>query len=205
MRSYPFISSLFTNVLLQSRGIQGRFTMSTKNALEINSDDMDRVLPDLVIKDSGRKYPLAIMPAPRSSAEYITSGWEEYSFTIFFLKTSYYTGDNQIANVNPNTQTSTHTIPEDWHDMKRCAVSFLRVLEQVVQINELQASQFRLQRGKQFMSTISNVGVDRASGIRLDFKADVGIGCGIIEDYDTGLIDSITIPEADSHPEHSPL
>ena len=204
MRSYPFIKSLFTNVLQLSHGIEGRFTMSTKNALEINTDNMDQVLPDLAQPDTSRKYPLAIMPAPSSNGDYVYSGWEEYQFIIFFLKTTYYTGGNQIASPNANTQTSTHTIPEDWHDMKRCAINFLRFLEAVIKANTLQAGTFRLQHGKQFIKPVSSVGVDRASGVMLSFKADVAIGCNI-EDYDTEDLNSINIPVEDSHPEHSPL
>lgn len=205
MISYPFISELFTNVLLKSKAIEGRFYMCPKWGSEINSDELGQVIKDLVIPPGTvKRYPLALMMPPASNAKYVDKNgeWESYRAKMFFLTTTYYTGTNQPKSPNPNTKTSTHTIIQDWHDMKRPAQNFIRVLDMVQRSNSLIRDKFRLdQHRDRMISPVTMVGDDRASGVMLDFLFSVFIGCEI-EDYDEADISSIEIPEADSHPEH---
>jgi len=204
MRSYPFIEELFTNVLDKSQAIKGRFHICPKYGLEINSDQLGEVMQDLVKSSSKNKYPLALLMPPRSTGNYTGKNgeWENYRLVMFFLTTSFYNGANQVKFVNPNTQTSTHTIPEDWHDMKRCAVNFLKVLDQVQRQKSLITDQFRLGQDSKIFDPVSNIGADRASGVRLTFTASLFLGCEL-EDYNEADISSITVPAADSHPEHN--
>lgn len=204
MRSYPFLQELFGSVLQKSKAIGGRFHVSTKGGLEINSDQLGEVLQDLVAPAVTQKYPLAIMMPPRAMSGYTDrkGEWERYRVTIFFFTGSYYNGANQIKSVNQNTQTSTHTILQDWHDMKRAAVDFLRVLSRVERDKGLVNSQFRLGQADKIIDPISTIGVDRVSGVRLDFSVSMFLGCDL-EDYLDGDIAGITIPEEDSHPAHN--
>lgn len=207
MTGYPFIEAFFRNVLEKSKGIQGRFHLSPRNGIEINSDQLGEVLQDEVKLIAGRKYPVVLMMPPRSQGRYTDKGgeWEKYRAVLFFLTTTYYTGNNQVKAPNKATGTSTHTVPQDWHDMKRCAVNFLRVIDQVQRDKDLIKSTFRLggnaQDQERMIDPVSFVGTDRASGVRLDFSFSLFTGCDM-EDYNPADIDSITVPAADPHPEH---
>jgi len=206
MISYPFIEALFRNVLEKSKGIEGRFHTCPKMGIEINTDQLREVLDDTVKPIPGKKYPLVLMMPPRSQGKYTEKGgeWEKYQITLFFLTTTYYNGNNQVKNPNAGTGTSTHTIPQDWHDMKRCAMNFIRVLNTVQKTKGLVSNMFRIggdaDQGR-MIDPISLIGVDRASGVRLYFTCSLYNGCDM-EDYDESEINSITIPDADPHPEH---
>jgi hypothetical protein len=200
MTSYPFIEALFKNILLQSRAVEGRFFVSTRNAMEINSDTFAQVLTDELAQLTVKKYPVALMMPPRSrgAVKFLNDEYQAYSITLLFLKTTYYDAGG-VTNPNPNTGTSTHTILQDWHDMKRAAEGFLRVLDKLTRAN---ANLFRLSGEDKFFTPVSTVGVDRVSGVRVDFTLSLFSGCEL-EDYDPADISSITIPDADTHPEHN--
>jgi hypothetical protein len=206
MISYPFIEALFRNVLEKSKGIQGRFHNCPKMGIEINADQLREVLEEMVRPITGKKYPLALMMPPRSQGKYTERGgeWEKYQITMFFLTTTYYDGNNQVKSPNKATGTSTHTIPQDWHDMKRCAMNFIRVLDRLQREKDLVKDRFRLggdaDQGR-LIDPISMIGVDRTSGVRLYFTCSLYNGCEM-EDYDESAINSIIIPDADPHPEH---
>lgn len=206
MISYPFIQELFTNILSKSKAIQGRLFLCPRMGSEMNSDELGQVIQDLVIPEPLiKKYPLALMMPPFSEGDYtgVKNEWDRHRFTIFFLTTTYYSGGtNQIINPNPKTRTSTHTITQDWHDMKRAALGFIKVLYRVMKSNQLMTGKFRLeQETTKKISPISFIGVDRASGVSLDFMASIFNDCGF-EDYELADIATIEIPNDDSHPEH---
>lgn len=204
MTSYPFIKDLFTNVLQKSKAIEGRFFICPKSGNEINSDDLGQVLTDVTTQLTTKKYPLVLMMPPRSKGviHYNQAEFKRYFISLFWLKTTYYDSNNQISNLNPNTQTSMHTVPQDWHDMERCAQSFLRVIDKLQRngSNGL-LNMFRLPVLEKIFAPVSLIGVDRASGVRSDFAVDLLSGCEL-EDYLTEDISLIEIPDADSHPEH---
>lgn len=205
MISHPFISELFKNVLSKSRGIDGRFFVCPSMGTEINSDELGQVIEDS-FKGSKleRKYPLSLMMPPVSYGFYTHKNgeWEKYRAILFFLNSTYNSGTNQVANINPSTKTSMHSIPQDWHDMKRCAVNFVTVIDKVSRTKGLIKTHFRLDQEKERVITpVSMIGADKASGVRLDMWFSGLIGCNL-EDYDEDEIASIVIPEDDSHPEH---
>src|SRR4051812_5302613 len=111
MIGLPFITDLFKNVLEKSRGIQGRHVYCPKMGQEINADDLDQVIENEFSKSTDKKFPCAIMMPPVSSGDFTDpkQEWEKYNFIHFFLTTTYYSGINQVKNINPNTNTSTHT------------------------------------------------------------------------------------------------
>lgn len=184
MTGFPFIESLFTSVLKNSKTIQGRFHLC-KNGSDINSDQLGEGMLESIKTFSGRKYPLAMMLPPRSHGNYTnTNEWETFRATLYFLDTSYYSA-NQVKQTNPLTGTSTQKITEDWNKMKSCAIDFLRVLEKLQKDLDLCRQTFRLSSGVEtriHMEPVSFIGVDRASGIRCDFSFSLFIGCAI-EDY----------------------
>jgi hypothetical protein len=207
MTGYPFIEQFFRNVLSKSKGIEGRFHLCPKHGLEINNDQLGEVLKDEVAPLYGGRYPVVIMMPPRSQGCYTNpaGNWEKYRCVLFFLKTTYYNSSNQVQTPNPSTGTSMHTVPHDWHDMKRCAISFLQVIEMVQKDKQLANSLFRIGGGRQdderMIDPVSFVGADRLSGVRLDFSFSLFVGCNL-EDYNLADINSIIVPAADPHPEH---
>lgn len=203
MISYPFIQDLFKNILTYSKGIQGRFYVCPKYGHEINSDNLNEVIKDVVKATDKPKYPLALLMPPVSWGDFTqnTGEWETYKLIMFFLKTTYYDSNNQIQTINVNTQTSMHTVPQDWHDMKRCAVNFVRALNKVTRDRGLIQNKFRIVQKDRNINPVSFIGTDRVAGVRLDFNVEMFLGCEV-EDYNEGDIPNITIPVDDSHPEH---
>jgi|GEM_PF-6440570 len=205
MRSYPFLSELFKNILAKSKAIQGRFFFCPKLGNELNSDELGQVILDEIAPQRlFPKYPLVVAQPPMSFGHYSSRSveWENNLFVMFFLKTTYNSSSNQITNPNPSTRTSTHTVPEDWHDMKRCAVNFIRVLDQLSREKRLINTSFRLhQERHKTIRPVSFIGADNLSGVRLEFYGSVFLGCDM-EDYVAADIATIEIPVEDSHPEH---
>jgi hypothetical protein len=203
MIGLPFITELFTNILKKSKGIEGRLFYCPGMGKEINTDDFDKVIEDQFAKDNLKKYPCVIMPPPVAQGNFTDpkGEWVKHQFIHFFLTTTFYSGTNQIKNPNPNTQTSTHTILHDQHDMDRCARSFIWALNKTIRDRGLIKCKFRLDSSSLIIRYVANIGVNRLSGVRLDFNGSVFNGC-TIEDYETEDIGAIVIPEMDSHPEH---
>ncbi len=181
MSTYRYIKSLFTKILKASSDIEGRLYLCPKYGVEINFEQLGEVIEDAVKTVPGQKYPLALMMPPRSIASFTEKNgeWEEYRIVMFFLTTTFYNGVGQVKALNSNTQTSTRPITEDWVQMRRAAVEFLNVLKKVEKRDSLQNFAFRLDPGRKVIDPISNVGVDRASGVRLEFAASLFTGCDL--------------------------
>src|SRR5437870_3782258 len=131
MIGYPFISELFKNVLSKSRAIDGRFFVCPHMGREINSDEVGQLITDVVNPlRLEKKYPLSLLLQTTVQGDFTKPGWEEWTGIMAFLTTSYYS-DKGTVNPNISTRTSTHTIAQDWHDMKRAADNFVYVLNAV--------------------------------------------------------------------------
>lgn len=205
MRSYPFIEGLFKSVLAQSKAIQGRLFLCPNMGLELNADNLGVLMQDLQIPENKEIPALALLMPPVSMGDYIdsrTGEWDEHRFIMFFLKPTYYDGKNQVSFPNESTGTSTHSIPMDWHDMKRCAINFIRVLSRVQKSLGLINASFRLSsERKRTITPVSSISTRRYSGVRLDFAATIYNDCNL-EDYTAEGIEEITVNIEDSHPEH---
>jgi hypothetical protein len=205
MIGYPFIEAFFKNVLKKSKAINGRFFICPRGGQEINTGDLDQVIQDLVFPATiDKKFPLVLMMPPVSEGSFTfkKQEWKRLRCVLLFLNTTYYTGTNQVKNPNKNTGTSQHTIVQDWHDMERCATSFLRVVSKLERSLNLINTYLRLEQdADKRITPVSNIGVDRASGVMCEFYVHLFEGCDI-EDYDPDDIDEIEVPAEDSHPEH---
>lgn len=191
MNSYSYTEQLFTSVLKQSARIQGRFFVIPKSGSELNSDDLEQVTN---LATPNRKYPLCAMTPPKSSGDFAGNDeWEEYIFTLFFLNTTFFDGNNQGKDINKNTQTSQHKVIQDWDEMKQSAVDFLRILDKVQKGNNSTGTSlinlvFRLAKEKKYIDPVSFQTTHRLSGVRLSFKASVFVGCTIQDYTDSSLI-----------------
>lgn len=197
MTGYPYIIELFTAILEQSKAIQGRFYSSYRyGAQEINSDQLGELFSEI---QSPKKYPLALMPPPHS---YIKPSdelgeWQRFNIILFFVKTSFY-DEKGVTDRNSKSATSQHTVQNDWHDMQRVGLNFIRVLH-TVQRNT-RPSYFRMPtRDAVLCIPISHIGVDRVSGVRFSFDIEIFVGCTKEDylEYPTNLILNL-----DSHAEH---
>lgn len=202
MLSYLFLQETFKAVLEKSSTIQGRFHFCPKFGAEINSDQLGEVIAELFQGNQPvTRYPMALAMPPRSTGGYNkTDAWDEYSFSIFFLKQSFVDSQNKVQWPNTTTRTSMHSVEMDWHDMKRAAVGFMRALD-ILQRKQTDSTRSWRTKGQSYTSPVSYIGTDRAAGIRLDFTIQLFIGCELV-DYTTNDIKLITLPAADSHPEH---
>ena len=199
MTNYQYIYNLFKAILTDSKAIEGRFHIAYRYGLqEINYDQVGQILENEIPE---KKYPLVIMAPPHSTIDFggHNADWETFRLIMFFMKKSFNNSDNTIQNMRSDTLTSQHTVFQDWHDMKRCAVNFVKALLSV-QSNMRPANFNYPTQQHALMIPIHNIGSDRASGIRFDFDFRLFLGC-TKEDYEE-YPTSVTIP-IDGHPEHS--
>jgi hypothetical protein len=180
----------------------GRFHICPQLGAEINTNNLEQVLKfsfgDEIKK---QKYPLVLMLPPSSTGDYLNPHFkDEYEITLFFLATTFYTSHNQVQSPNPNTNTSQHTILEYWHDMKRCAIQFLKALQSVAPVP---GGKFFIKEGfTPVIDPVSLIGNDRVSGVKLTFNFFITEDCSV-EDYPEDFEAQFQRPEGvDIHPEH---
>lgn len=193
---YDRDAGLFKQILKKSTVIQGRyFILTTGN--EINSSNLGQYISDALngMQAVQQKYPICLCMPPRSFPDKT----EQFVFTMFFLTRSGLTGQNKIKAIDDETQASTHHTWYDWKDMSECARNFLGMLNKVLRLPG--AKHAALSYDGTELTRLSNIGNDNISGVRLQFRIDMGIDCDL-NDYPEGSIDDITIPSLNIHPLH---
>ena len=204
MLGIPYIESLFRAVLIESNVIKGRLHVCPKWGAELNTGNLDQVIEVTIGEGPARKYPLCILMPPRAVGDFTSDRGirKEYRFMMLFLTTTYYTGANQVKTPNRDINKSTHSITDDWHDMERCAVNFMKVMADA--LNESDTAQpFSISElYPQGLDMVSTIGNDRLSGVLLSFTGLLSTGCDL-EDYPSDYLTKIILPDAvDTHPEH---
>jgi hypothetical protein len=183
---------LFNNIVKKSAVFSGRYGILVKNG-DLNANN---ILSG--IEFPKENYPGVFALPPMSSIKDATTknaSWECFYFRLFFLCRTHNTGDNQIKKPDPNTNSSLHSVPMDWNDMKNLALNFMNALE-VLQPKLIR--QFRLgQREPWKIVRISNVQNDNLSGVMLQFEGELAMSC-TFDDINTAAID-LTFPD---HPTH---
>lgn len=207
MIGIPFIKQLFKNVLEYSRGIQGRFFYMPALGAELDSANFDQVIKDQFDRpDDDKSYPAAFLMPPVSEAMMVDmlGEWQSYEIDMLFLATQFQDGENQIRDRNDATGTSTHEPLFDQHDMMRCAINFVLVLNRVARdrSNQLIRDKFRVDSDPKRIFPVAFRTASNLAGVRLRFGVSVMNGCKL-EDYASEDIPAITIPDSDPHPEHN--
>lgn len=211
MIGVPFIKSLFSAILAQSKVINGRFYLCPFWGQEINKGNIEEIInwvtPFIV---TNQKYPVAML-MPMKEVGMFQYGLEKdgsvqdysnFECTLVFATNAYVTGQNQPSSPAPGTNQPTHTIPDTWHDMARCAKNFLSVLYEGILAQGLQQTVFISEQEKPQLLPVTNKGNDSISGVLLRFYLKVYPGC-TLEDYNnTYLTDIQWPPITDSHPLH---
>ncbi len=200
MTSYPFIEETFKAILQHSNTIKGRFVICPRFGSEINDENFDQVLEEEVKPITKGKYPVCLGMPPVSYGNYTKSAeHERYGMVLFFLKQTYTNADGTVQFPNLATGTSKHTVPMDWHDMRRAAVNFLRILDRLTR----RSGPMKIKHDfDKTIRPVSFLGKDRLSGVRLDFSIAIEATDCETEDYSESDIASIELPATDSHPEH---
>lgn len=164
-------NGLFHNIVKASSVFNGRYGMLIKGG-DLNTNN---ILSGVEFPKD--KYPgvFALPPVSTLPATVQQASWECFYFRLFFLCTTNYTGDNKIKSPDPNTNTSLHTVPMDWSDMKGLALGFMNALE------KLQAKlrgQFRLgQKENWKIVRLSHLQNNNLSGVMLQFEASIATPC----------------------------
>jgi len=199
LTNYQYIHDLFKGILASSQAIEGRFVIGYRYGLqEINYDQLGQVVDAF---DASKKYPLVVMAPPHSTVDFggHNAGWETYRIIMFFLKKSFNNSDNTVQQIHSLTGTSQHRVYQDWHDMKRCCVNFVQALLSVQA--GMRPAPFNYPTQQHALCIpVSNIGADRAAGVRYDFDFRLFLGCEI-EDY--AEYPTTLELELDGHPQHS--
>lgn len=186
---------LFHQIVKQSGVFNGRYGVLPKGGADLNQNN---ILSG--IEFPKEKYPgvFCVPPLSELPATVQQASWECFYFRLFFLCTTHTTGDNKIKSPDPSTNTSLHTVPMDWNDMKNLALNFMNALEKV-QMKVI--TQFRLkQREPWKIIRLSKLQNDNLSGVMLQFQGEIATTC-VFDDIDindtevmTEIIDGIAPP-----------
>lgn len=169
---------IFHMIVKASSVMGGRYAVLERGARDLN---INNLLSGLEFPQS--KYPGVFCLPPQSDTDGTKGTWETFEFRLLFLCSSYSTGDNQIKFADDLTNTSLHTVAQDWNDMKNCAMSFIHALRQV------EATGFRLSQNRNYrIIRLSEIQNDRLSGVMLLFNAAIFNSCNY-EDIDMNKLE----------------
>jgi hypothetical protein len=202
---YDRDQGLFKEVLKQSTVMQGRYYI-LDNA-QMNAANYGQYIAEALngLSVAAQKYPVCLCMPPRSQPE----NKETFLFNLFFLTRSGATGQNQIKEIDIDTQVSTHHSWQDWKDMKECAWNFLQALKKTIRTRVVTISIENHIPLRSFISLdptgiditrLSNIGTDNVSGVQVSFKMEMTIDCAL-HDYPDEL-NVINIPPLTIHPLH---
>lgn len=176
-------NGLFHNIIRQSSILNGRYAIIPRTGADLNANNL---LSGLDFPAG--KYPGVFCAPPYSVIPTTTKAgyWERLYFRLYFLTTTLYTGDNQIKFVDTNTNTSMHTINQDWSEMKELAFEFIHALEsiQLAHIKEWRLGQ----KDEWQLNRMTNLQNDRLTGVCLHFEMQLPIVCDY-EDINVSAID----------------
>jgi hypothetical protein len=189
---------LFHNVVNKSAVFAGRYGVLPKGGGDLNQNN---ILAGIEFPKA--KYPgvFCLPPVSQLPATVQQAQWECFTFRLFFLCTTHNTGDNQIKSPDPSTNTSLHTVPMDWSDMKTLALNFMNALEKL-QMKIIK--EFRLKQNEPWrIVRLSNVQNDNLSGVMLQFLGEIATPCEFNDiPYDTETLNEIIAGMAPPHQTH---
>lgn len=196
MANELYLYETFKNVLSASTVIEGRFIVAEGYGNDLNTNNLDDAIKDALSSAAplARKYPIAVLLPPVEHIEKYEYGWSTFDIEMYFLCNTHQTGTNDIKNLNSFNNTSDHPIKWDWKDMAECARDFRVVLNKVVK-NLILIAYIRDNRKQpDIIKRVSKMGNDNLSGVYLQFKYDVFVGCEI-HDYSADAIAAIVPPD----------
>ena len=212
MIGVPYIKSLFSAILAQSKVIDGRFYICPFWGNEINKLNLDEITSWVEpFIDTMQKYPAAILMPMREVGNFqyqddpsTVNAYSTIECAMVFITNAYVTGQNQVSAPAAGTKQPTHTIPDTWHDMARCAKNFLEVLYAGIEARKCGPAPyiFISEKGQQSIIEVTSKGNDEVSGVMMRFSIGLFGGCDL-EDYNSDYLTTIQWPAlTDVHPLH---
>lgn len=209
---YDSEKGLFKEILKKSSVMEGRYHVSPNSGQDLNTDNLSTFLNDPAkgLAGPSQKYPISVCVTPRSRFTRINGQrWEEFWFSLYFLTSSFTTGDHQIKDNNPDTNTSGHHVWYDWQDMKNCADEFLEVFKLqikriIVRDNKdvVLKSLIQFDSNNTVFSRLTKFNNDKLSGVNVNFTVFLYAGeCGV-NDYPSDVATSVVIPPFTIHALH---
>lgn len=211
MIGVPFIKDLYAAILAKSKVINGRFYICPFWGQELNKGNIAEVVswvePYLA---ATQKYPAALLMPMKEVGNFqyqddnsVQNAYSYLECTMVFITNAYVTGQNQPSSPAVGTNMPTHTIPDTWHDMARCAKDFIIVLYNGILAKGLQNTIFISENHKQEILEVTNKANDSVTGVLFRFYIQVASGCEI-EDYNSDYLETIDWPDPtiDVHPLH---
>jgi hypothetical protein len=205
---YDQENGLFKQILAKSLVIEGRFHVSPNGGNDLNTADLESFLTTL----NQPKYPAAILLTPYSRIVKMPSGskMEEFTFQLYFLTTSGYTGDNQIKDLDPSRNTSKHPVWYDWKDMKQCAAEFMETLIKVIKSGVSGTGPtsvplktvIHIEESNAIYRRFTKMQTTGLSGASVTFIVHLDASICSSKDYQNIDIADITIPAIEIHPIH---
>lgn len=206
---YDEQAGLFKQILKQSSIMKGSYHLSPNQGNDLNTANLETYIKDPAkgLTDL-KKYPICICFTPRSRIVSINSqDFEQFTFNLFWLTTTYRNGDNSIKMVDKSTRQSAHYIWYDWQDMKSCAMNFFNMLDQVIKTKQILISNvsyplrsmIHAEKGNVIYNRLTKFYNDSLSGVSQAFTITMEpLQCDQSEYID---INSITIPSPIIHQE----
>lgn len=210
MIGIPFINDLFSAILVKSKVINGRFYICPFFGQELNKGNIAEIVswvePYLNTK---QKYPAALLMPMTEVGNFqyqddnsVQNAYSYFECCLAFITNAYVTGQNQVSSPTPDTNQPSHSVPDTWHDMARCAKDFMIALFNGIGYAGLTPAIFISESHKQSILPVTNKGNDMVSGVLMKFYIAVASGCDL-EDYNDDYLTEIQWPAiADSHPLH---
>lgn len=183
---------LFHNIVKLSKIMKGSY-VAISNGGEMNTNNLLSAL-----EPAKNKYPIVACTIPKSVIG-PPPGWEDFTFRIYFLCTTNYTGDNQIKQRDPGTNTSMHGERYDVNDMKIVCLNFMAVLENIQQAYRGNLFHFK-DKVPYVLERIVNQGNDKVAGCYISFILKAPLVC----DYTDIVLAGVDINTLITVPAHIP-
>lgn len=188
---------LFHNLVKLSQIMNGRYA-AISDGSDMNTNNVLSYL-----EANQNKYPVVVCTIPPSIVEpgyILTPGKEDFTFRLYFLCTTNYTGDNQVKSRDPGTGTSLHNERFDVSDMKNVALSFMKALQSIEQTTRGSIFYFAPKQPYK-IQRIVNAGNDKVAGVAMQFVLKVTLDCDYtdIDISGTDIDTLITVPDHASH------
>jgi hypothetical protein len=185
-------NGLFHQIVKQSAILSGRYAVLPKGSPDLNISSLMSGL-DLPVDF---KYPGVFCLPPFSEVDSAQAGtWQSFQFRLLFVTTSDYTGDNQLKTPDWLTNTSSHTVDQDWSDMNNLALEFINALEKLYRSYR---EFFRLdQKNNYRVIRVSKMQNDAVSGVILTLHGSVPSPC----EYTDINLDEVIMPD-ETHENH---
>lgn len=215
MIGIPFIKSLFGAILDQSKVMHGRFHLCPFWGTEINKGNIAEIVTYIdepmnqASATAKQKYPAVLLMPMKEVGNFqypndnsVQNSYNLLECTMVFITNAYVTGANQTSSPAIGSGQPTHTIPDTWHDMGRCAKNFLEVLYNGISAQGLQSTIFISENHKSELLEVTCKGNDSVSGVLMRFYIALASGCDL-EDYNSDYLTATQWPTVtDSHPLH---